>query len=151
MAISARKFEEPDHTFIFPRGGYGIHLNINPTFGACESASSGYCIFLFADCNDDNKYNSSGSALTCNEATSGNPYPYEKIEELSLENGIKVPEFSHSEYYDYLNITFFPPDPEVTFNLGGPDLEEDSVFISLTINGSDRRVKVYRTGLIEID
>lgn len=153
MAISAQGFKESDDTSTFPKGGYGIYFKINPTFGECENVPNGYCIFLFADCNGDKQYNGPAAGIiSCADATSENPFSNgEKIEELSLENGIKVSEFSHSEYYDYLNITFFPPDPEVTFNFEGSTIEEDFVSITLTINGSSKMAKVYKTGLIDID
>jgi len=146
MAISARKFEDT-----FPKGGYGIYFTINPTFGECENASNGYCIFLFADCDGNNQYDSSGPAFSCAVATPEDPYnPYpEKIEEISLETGIKILRFEPMG--NVLTITFFPPDPEVTFN-ADPSSSIDHVSIILTIDGGqEKKVSIYKTGLIDID
>jgi len=120
---------------VFPKGGYGIHLK--------EDLDS---YILFADCDGDGESDENGPALTCTDATPENPYP-ETIEEISLEEGIKILTLNPHTGSKALEITFFPPDPTVTIN---PDAS--SATISLTFDGvSQKTVTVNKVGLIDIE
>src|SRR4030042_2002670 len=85
MAMSAQIFEGS-----FPAGGYGISLQKDNEF-----------YILFADLDGDGIYDDF-------------PNP-EKIEEISLENGIYISQLLPSSD-NSLAITFFPPAPEIKIN-----------------------------------
>lgn len=144
MAMSSQKVpldfdsEEP-----FPKGGYGIHFMVNPTQGYCQTASKGYCIILFADCNNNGNYDKTGGATSCGVADELTAYP-EKIEEISLEEGIYILELSSQE--NPLSIIFFPPDPIVTINPSA-----NSASINLGVNGQSKTVFINITGLIDVE
>jgi len=118
----------------FPKGGYGIFFQNN---------SNSY--ILFADCDGDKKYDETGAALSCAEATSDTPYP-EGIKELFLEEKIKISNLYPSSPF---SITFFPPDPVIEIKSGG--LSYNSATITLTYDGEIKTVKINTVGLIEID
>jgi len=118
----------------FPKGGYGIYFQNN---------SNSY--ILFADCDDDKKYDETGAALSCAEATSDTPYP-EGIKELFLEEKIKISNLYPSSPF---SITFFPPDPVIEIKSG--ELLYNSATITITYDGETKTVKINTVGLIEID
>ncbi|MFH1462749.1 MAG: type II secretion system protein [bacterium] len=128
-AMSSREFDGG-----FPQGGYGIYL---------EEGSNSFV--LFADCDGDYSYNynNSGSALSCADAVLANPYPYEKIEEFFLEEGVYISSISPSSPQ---NIVFFPPDPIIIITPSS-----NSVSITLTFDGgSAKTVTINSVGLIDI-
>ncbi len=104
MAMSSQKTPLEFGEQVFPKGGYGIHFVEN---------SDSY--ILFADCNDNNNYDRTGGAISCEEATNLTPYP-ETIKEFFLEEGIKIKEVV--PFPSPLNITFTPPDPTITISGG---------------------------------
>jgi prepilin-type N-terminal cleavage/methylation domain-containing protein len=120
----------------FPKGGYGIFFQNN--LGS---------YILFADCDGENDYDETGTAISCADASPGpgNSYP-EKIKELSLEEtGIKISSLSPSSP---LLITFFPPDPVIKIK---PEPFDNLAIITLTYDGKTKTVKINTVGLIEID
>lgn len=129
MAMSSKKFEDT-----FPKGGYGIHF---------KKDLNSY--ILFADCNGNGESDETGPAFTCADATPENPYP-ETIEELSLEEGIKISALTPSSLANTLEIIFFPPDPTITINPSA-----NSASITLTINGQSKTVFINIVGLIDIE
>ena len=136
MAISSRKTPPEFGEEVFPQGGYGIYFEIDP------AAPKGYHIILFADCNENGDYDKIGAAISCKYATELTPYP-EKIEELSLEEGIKISELSS---FFPLSITFTPPDPIVTISEG----DEASITLCLKDNENIfRTITVNKAGLID--
>jgi len=132
IAMASREFEGT-----FPKGGYGVSFDIgtNP-------------YILFADCDGNGKYSGDiGSALSCAEATEANPYPYEKIEEAVLEEGILVSELSPISAENKLNITFFPPNPDITITPSA-----NLATITLTFGGgSEKKININTAGLIKIE
>jgi prepilin-type N-terminal cleavage/methylation domain-containing protein len=143
MAISSQKtppgFEEEE---VFPKGGYGIYFEINPEL------PKGYHIVLFADCNGNGEYDKIGAAISCKDATDFTPYP-EKIEELSLEEGIKIKELQVDSFsVDFLPVTFIPPDPEVKIASG----DENLAVITLCLKDAPavtRTITINKAGLID--
>ncbi len=130
MAMSSQEFEET-----FPKGGYGVHFEIG---------ANSY--ILFADCDGNGEYSYSGSALSCAEATEFNRYP-EKIEEAILEEGISISELSPISAENKLNITFFPPNPDITITPSA-----NLAFIILTFGGdSEKQININIAGLIDIE
>ena len=152
MAISGQETpaDEPFITTTFPKGGYGIYFATDTQIGDCDNAPKGYCIILFADCDDGNDYDEFGFADTnCEEATNTSPsgsVDDEKIREISLEQGISIKEFYPD--LDSLVITFFPPDPEITIN---GYLITESASITITNGKSEKTITINAVGLIDID
>jgi prepilin-type N-terminal cleavage/methylation domain-containing protein len=156
MAISAQETPpgcEQVEAGVFPKGGYGIYFEINPPQERCLSAleGKGYCIILFADCDQRGDYDDWGGSLTCADATSelGNSLK-EKIEELTLEEGIKIKKLQVDSFpVDFLPITFTPPDPEVT--IGGESGNKETV-VTLCLKDNEnitRTITVNKAGLID--
>lgn len=99
LAMSAREFVGAPASF---KGGYGVNFQIN-----------GVSYILFADLDNDMVFDS----------------PTEKVEEITLEKGIKISSLKVSNnVVSPLNIVFLPPIPAV-FILGGGNGE---VVIALT-------------------
>lgn len=128
MAMSSRKFEDA-----FPKGGYGIYF---------RKYTNSY--ILFADCNDNNTYDETGSAISCEQASANTPYP-EKIQTLSLERGMKITDLSPASQENTLQITFFPPDPTITINPSA-----NTALINLGFDGQSKIVEINTVGLIDI-
>ena len=105
-----------------PQGGYGIRL------------SSGTSYIIFAD-NGDGIYNSS-----------------EKVEDISLENGMEINSINPGSLQA---IIFSPPDPEVSFmNSEGNDIGIDGITIKVVISGDVSKsidIIINRAGLIDIE
>lgn len=133
MAMSSQEFENT-----FPAGGYGIYF---------KKDSNSY--FLFADCDGDHSYDEPGSAPTC--APGGSFFKGERIKEIFLEQKVKISTITPSSISNTLEITFFPPDPETTINSDSdPESDADSASIVLTSDGQSVEIKIYSTGLIDI-
>jgi len=136
MAISAQK-TGPEFGEVFPKGGYGVYFEIN------ASLPQGYRIVLFADCDGEGDFDNWGS-FACAEAApgAGNSCD-ETMEEVALEEGIKIKELSP---LSPLTITFKPPEPQVF--ISGGDIAV--VVLSLKANPAiTRTVTVNKVGLIE--
>lgn len=129
---------------VFPEGGYGIYIKVTPL----ETEKTGRYI-IFADCDDDDKYDESGS-VSCEAAGDGNSSP-EKITEVFLEEGIYISKVGVLPYavIDTVEITFFPPDPEITIN-GVSDKDEAYIYLTFEEDGPKKRVSINKAGLIEI-
>ncbi len=118
----------------FPAGGYGLYF---------ENYKNSY--ILFADCDGDNKYDPSGGARRCEEATLDIPYP-EKIQDLSLESGVIISSLNNSSFP--LTIVFFPPIPVITINSNPYNHE---AVIKLELGGKSKVVTINTAGLIDVD
>ncbi len=132
MAMSAKEIEGSTGEKIVPTGGYGLFLQTipNPPY---------YEIILFADCNDNQQYNSGN---TC--GTPPNKFS-EKIENLNLENGVLINSLSPPSP---LAITFKPPSP--TISISGGDMA--TITLSLESDSTKiKKVKVNAVGLTEIE
>jgi len=125
MAMSAKEFEGE-----IPEGGYGMYLRKVP--------SPQISYVLYVDKNNNHKYDSG--------AGSG-----ETIEEISLENGIKILSLSGN----HSNIIFTPPDPTVFFtDADGIDLGLDQVSIVFSLISDETKTKtisVNKAGLVNIE
>ncbi|MCX6760597.1 MAG: type II secretion system protein [Candidatus Nealsonbacteria bacterium] len=135
MSVSSRKtsFSKFNST-LFPSGGYGLSFT-----GSVNS------YILFADCNNDGKYDETSGAPSCAVAGPGSTYP-EKIEEIFLEPGIVIKKPS-SHILD--SITFFPPDPLIVMK-PNPN-SNPGIELTSTIDSSKSVVvSVNEAGLIEI-
>lgn len=148
MAISSQKTPLEFGEEVFPRGGYGIYFKIDP------GDPKGYRIILFADCDGQGDYDESGTA-DCAGAESGFGLSRdETIEELTLEEGIKIEKLQVDSLPDdslgSLSITFTPPDPTVTIKSGWTEGNLATITLSLkdapTIT---RTVTVNKVGLID--
>lgn len=143
MAISSQEIPlEFDQEGGFPKGGYGIYFEIDPT------VPKGYHIILFADCDGEGDYDDLVTAHTCAEATSGPGNSRdETIEELSLEEGIKIQKLQVDSFpVDFLPITFIPPDPTVIIAGGN----EAAITLCLKDNENiTKTITVNKTGLID--
>ena len=149
MAMSSQKTPagcEKVEEGVFPKGGYGIHFAID------SENSENYYIYLFADCDGEGDYDNSGNAFYCEQGENGaKPYSSnslnEIIENITLEEGVRIKSLSP---VSVLDITFTPPDPEVTiFNS-----DEPIATIVLCLKNNEnifRTVKVYKTGLINTE
>jgi prepilin-type N-terminal cleavage/methylation domain-containing protein len=152
MALSSRKTPGEIFGGTFPRGGYGIYVTNDPSGDyQCPTAplsEGGYCIILFADCDEGQDYDFQGSAENCSVASSVNEGDSvnEKIKDLILETGVKIINISPSSP---LTITFSPPDPTVVINKN-PNI--DSAFIELGYEGQTggKKIEINRLGQIEI-
>ena len=117
----------------FPAGGYGLFF---------EDHKNSY--ILFADCDGDNKYDASGEARSCAEATLDIPYP-EKLRDLSLESGIIISSLIPSSP---LTIVFFPPIPVITIR---PQPSNNEAVINLMLGERSKVVTINTAGLIDVD
>jgi len=136
MAISAQK-TPLEFGEVFPKGGYGIYFEIN------DALPKGYRIVLFADCDGEKDFDSWGS-FTCAEAAPGPGNSCnETMEEITLEEGIKVKNLSP---LSPLTLTFKPPEPEIS--ISGGDIA--TITLSLKDNPAiTRTITVNKAGLIE--
>ena len=150
MAISSQKTPPGWDTEgeVFPRGGYGIYFKIDP------EAPKGYRIILFADCDGESDYDDLPTARTCAEAkTYAEAHPGElgnsrdeKIESLTLEEGVVIKTLSPSSPDLSLSITFKPPDPEISISGG------DIATITLSLKDAPtitRIITINKVGLID--
>jgi len=130
MAMTGVQFDES-----FPAGGYGLFFEVNKN-----------SYILFADCDGDNKYDASGIATSCAEASSesGGSYP-EKIQDLSLESGVIISSITPSSP---LTIVFFPPIPVITIR---PQPSSNEAVIELMLGGRSKVVTINTVGLIDVD
>jgi len=144
MAISSRKTPgecEQVEEGVFPKGGYGIHF---------EKDSDSY--ILFADCDGEGDYDDSGSAFYCKEGENGAEPGLgnslnEIIEEIALEEGIKISNLFPISLENTLDITFTPPDPEVKITEEGNEAE---ITLCLKDNPAiTRTITVNKAGLID--
>jgi Tfp pilus assembly protein FimT len=106
--------------------GYGIYLTEN---------SNSY--ILFADCNENKKYDLSGTP--CGDFS-------EKVEEIKLEKKVKIGSLSPSP----LNIVFISPDPTTWIN----ESTSNSALITLILENRPSQSKIIivnPTGSIEIE
>ncbi len=141
MAMSGQEFKG---TF---QGGFGIHFTVTP-----ENENTG-TYTLFVDCepsgSESNKVFNGESSSPCDNCmgeTCISDVETEKIETIFLEEGIKIGELSVSPFLD---VVFFPPDPEVTIN---GNIAITSASISLTFDGQSQKIITINTvGLIEIE
>lgn len=130
MAMSAKDIGLTDVS-----GGYGIYIKKG------QGASQQDQIIIFVDCNKDNNYKES---VNCEGFS-------EKIEEINLEEGIKINSLTPPTTDDDLTIIFKPPNPKVIIN-SNPSINEAVVKINLESDGSKiKRIKVNKVGLIEIN
>lgn len=119
---------------VIPSGGYGIYMKETPVVQRTY--------ILFADMNDDQKYNSSQDV---------------QIEEITLENNVGI----YSLNKNILNIGFKAPDPMVGLcgkNIGDASFTNFSeIYITIAINDdpdnptNQKIVRLNATGLISID
>jgi len=143
MAISSQKTPPGWDTEgeVFPRGGYGIYFKIDP------EAPKGYRIILFADCDGQGDYDDLPIARTCAEADLGlGNSRDEKIESLTLEEGVVIKTLSPSSPDLSLSITFKPPDPEISISGG------DIATITLSLKDAPtitRIITINKVGLID--
>jgi len=130
MAISTRQIINPNNPTekFVPKGGYGIYIKLSPTQ-----------IILFADCNDNQSYQSGN---VC--GTSPNKFS-EKIEEIALESNVMISDISPSSP---LNIVFKPPNPTVYVNGN-----QTSASITLSTPGFNqtKTIRINPTGLIYVE
>jgi len=125
MAMLAKEFQGA-----VPQGGYGISLT---------TVTPGKYI-VFADCNSNQMYDSSGTPC-------GNDTAPEKVEEIEIEKGIQIETLSPNSPLDTLDIVFTPPDPAIWVNSG----TSTTGIITLKIDNSTTSVKVLPSGLIFIE
>jgi len=116
---------------IIPPGGYGIYMREVPTVQITY--------ILFADMNDDQKYNSAQDV---------------QIEEIILENNVGIYRLNKN----IINIGFKAPDPMVGLcgkNIGDPAFDNfSSIFITIALNNDSTKQKTVRLnamGLISMD
>lgn len=104
---------------------YGIAFDISTT-----------TYFLFADLNDNGKFEAS---------------PDKKIEEINLKEGIKIDKlFCGSNSENRIWITFKSPDPQIMFRLPGA-CSASNVKVQLKgATGQTKTVEIYTSGLIEV-
>jgi len=142
MAMSSQEVPvqlDPSENGVFPKGGYGIHFAID------SENPENYYIYLFADCDSGYQYNSNGACI-CETATESCSCD-ETIENIVLEDGVKIKSLSP---VSVLDITFTPPDPEVT--IFGSSEPIATIILCLKNNENiTETVKVYKTGLIDIE
>ena len=136
MAISAQK-TPLEFGEVIPKGGYGFYFEIN------DALPKGYRIVLFADGDGEKDFDSWGS-FTCAEAAPGPGNSCnETMEEVALEEGIKVKNLSP---LSPLTLTFKPPEPEIS--ISGGDIA--TITLSLKDNPAiTRTITVNKAGLIE--
>ena len=151
MAMSSQKTPawcEQVEEGVFPKGGYGIHFVQN---------SDSY--LLFADCDGEGDYDDWGS-FDC-DPNSDTPAGHglgnslnEIIEELTLEQGIKIKYLFTSGFpedtLNALDITFTPPDPEVTI-ASGDDAWAEIVLCLKDNENILRTITINKAGLIDTD
>ena len=132
MGMSAKEWENT-----IPKGGYGIYFK--------ESTTT---YILFADCNDNRVYNSTGSATSCEAATPGQPYP-EKVEEIKLEKRVYIQNIEPGSSF---SINFKPPDPKIKITANGATTTDATTTIALeTATTTIRTIHVNKAGLIDVD
>ena len=132
MAMSSQTTPSEFGPETFPKGGYGIYF---------EDGAGSY--ILFADCDGDGLYDSTGGSLSCQDATEVTPYP-EKIEEIFFEEGISVN--SLFPVSPNISLTFFPPDPVLSIKP-----TSNSASVVLSFDGQTKTVSINSVGLIDTD
>lgn len=124
------------------QGGFGIYIE--------KGASSA---ILFADCDSEIDYDSSGSAGSCIDALlgAGSSYP-EKVELKNLESNITISSITPCSGGPpcVLNITFLPPDPQTQFNpaLGAAS---EAIIVLQDNTGNEVTVYVNKLGVTRIE
>jgi prepilin-type N-terminal cleavage/methylation domain-containing protein len=143
MAISAQKVPpqlDPEGIGVFPKGGYGIHF--------VEDSDS---YILFADCDGGKEYNSGGADICKDADFNKGKFCDETIQELALEEGIKIKNLQVDPFQvNSLSITFTPPDPTVTIKSEGAGGNEAIITLRLKDNENiTRTITINKAGLIE--
>lgn len=143
-AVSSKRTPPQFGEEVFPRGGYGLYFELD------SDHPQGCYIISFADCDGESDYDSWGGATDCGSALPGPPPGIgnsrdETLEELSLEEGIKITALQvNSSPVASFSVTFIPPDPTVIINRS---LDNTSAEITLE---DDLKVSINKVGLIEI-
>lgn len=138
LAQSLRKALEKtmsadEYEGIIPPGGYGLYL---------RKQGESYQIFLFADCDNNQLWSDDD---TCN----GFP---EEIEDVELENGVKIEKLSpRLTPGQKLHIAFEPPDPTIYFNDTDSSLVAEVTLSLISDTTKKKKISVNRAGLISIE
>jgi Tfp pilus assembly protein FimT len=129
-AISSQYFHRD-----LPEGGYGIYFT---------SSDLNHYI-LFADCDGDGEYDSSGTP--CLDPVDSAQYP-EMIERVAIENGIYIKDFGSSQ----IHITFRPPSPDVTIKIaGGSTVQNTNITLAIRSEPTKAKTIYFNTaGLIYV-
>lgn len=141
MAMSAKETnlggQVPTGQEFVPKGGYGIYFD--------EGSPSSYVIF--ADCNENKKYE--GSGLAC--GPTGTEYT-EHVETIELEREVQINDIQKEGggSPDKIYITFIPPDPE-THIVPPVGSEPSWCEIILGVNAKTKTIKINKAGLIEVE
>ncbi|OGZ61133.1 MAG: hypothetical protein A2932_00245 [Candidatus Spechtbacteria bacterium RIFCSPLOWO2_01_FULL_46_10] len=109
------------HAGTVSAGGYGVRFQ--------DGLSS---VIVFADCNQDGRYNASGGASSCIEAASGPLNFAELYSIIELEEGVTISGITPCDGPCVLDLKFSSPNANAVF---GPSLVGADAFI--TLQGSD--------------
>ena len=128
-AISGKYFHND-----LPAGGYGIYFNI----------SSPNSYIVFADCDGDRLYDTTGAP--CFDPIHSTNHP-EFIERIKFENGVKISPLPFA-----VSITFKPPSPEVVIKTSDGATHE-RLTIKLGIQGFSKEKKIHfnSAGLVYVE
>ncbi len=129
MAISARYFHNN-----LPTGGYGVYFNI----------SSPNSYIVFADCDGDRSYDTTGSP--CFDPINSTNHA-EFIERINFEGGVYIKTLSVP-----VSITFKPPSPDVIIKTSSGVLLDELTF-KLGISGSSKEKEIHfnSAGLVYVE
>lgn len=87
-----------NHDGTVSQGGYGVHFEVGDGF-----------VTLFADCNNDQTFNATGTAASCVESPDIEPNYPETSHVNELEPFIQVSALQGDDVVNPLDITFVPP------------------------------------------
>lgn len=142
MAMSIKDHKVGEDMPTPSHGGYGIFFDLDEPFH----------YILFADCNKNKIYDSNQKDKDrCYDAynpETGSSFFYpELVEDIPLEKNVKISSLSPLSSENSLVITFRPPNPDVNFN---PD-DVSIATITLSIDGKQKKVNIYKSGLIFVE
>jgi len=127
-AISGKYFHND-----LPAGGYGIYFNI----------SSPNSYIVFADCDGDRLYDTTGAP--CFDPIHSTNHP-EFIERISFEEGVYIKTLSAP-----VSITFKPPSPDVSIKTSSGLLDELTVKLSISGSSKEKKIHFNSAGLVYVE
>ncbi|MCD6271009.1 prepilin-type N-terminal cleavage/methylation domain-containing protein [bacterium] len=128
MAISARYFHND-----LPTGGFGVYFNI----------SSPNSYIIFADCDGDRSYDTTGSP--CFDPIHSTNYP-EFVERVSFDHGVYIKTLPAP-----VSITFKPPSPDVAIKTSSGLLDELTIKLGVTGSFKEKDIHFNSAGLVYVE
>ena len=141
-ALGGKRHDATNQSPTISQGGYGVHF---------EDGAS--VLTIFADCNQNQTLDISGTAPSCIEAPTEGPYP-EEFEALPLENFIEINriEFTGTgSPITPLDVVFIPPDGDILMNPAPPPGSDEAMIeIINTVEGDTIQIYINKAGATRV-